>query len=278
MKFGLIKNQSKLEKLRQHLRDKYPYSLERFGKIVAYEMPALPQPFPRLREVLENGTYPRNFWGVEYYLATNGGYIDSIIPAAEYYKFGFRAVADKFYSLGLSVEVIERLVQEIKSIYRAERSEVTRTSQPFFAIHNQIYSLKGELGNLLFTSRSIMDSIATLMHFLYGPNSAQFSSFADFVKYISKSHEKTGAITDDIMRQFVENKLEWFSRLRDIRDYITHFKSIGISFFEQTDGEINVHLEDRLEVNEFVWSVKRGITEFMNFMDGHFSERLTGET
>ena len=120
MRFDLIKDEQKLSKLRQKLKDKYPYTLEKFGRIVRYEMPALPQPFPRLLELLENGPYPRKFWGIEYYIATKGD-IDRIIPSAEYYKYAFRAIADKYYSLNLSVENTEKLVQEIRDIYRRTR-------------------------------------------------------------------------------------------------------------------------------------------------------------
>jgi len=237
-------------------------------------MPALPQPFPRLLQLLDNGPYPRKFWGIEYYIATKGGHIDRIIPSAEYYKFAFRAIADKYYSLNLTVETIEKLVQEIREIYKRRRFTVSSTAQPSFSVHNQVYSLKSELGNLFFTSRSIMDSVATLMHFHYGPSSSQFSSFADFKRYICNSRQTSGGIADEEVKQYIENDMSWFSRVRDIRDYITHFKSIDISLYEQALGEIDVYLEDQFEIMELIRSVKEGVTGFLEFMDEHFSQRL----
>jgi hypothetical protein len=272
--FKILKDPEKIEQLQKRLKAKYPYTLEKFGKIVGYEMPALPQPFPRLLDLLEKGKYPQKFWGIEYYLATNEGYIDRIIPAAEYYKYAFRSIADKHYSLGLSVKRIEELGAEIKETYKAVRITLSRTSQPFFSVQTQVYSLKRELGNLFFISRSIMDSIATLMHFLYGPSSNPFSSFADFKKYICKAQHSSGSITDNEMKHYIESEMSWFSRLRDIRDYITHYKSIDISFYEQATGGIDVYLEDQFEVGELIQSIHDGVSNFLKYLDEHFSRRL----
>ena len=68
--------------------------------------------------------------------------------------------------------------------------------------------------------------------------------------------------------------MEWFSRLRDIRDYVTHYKSIDISFYEQATGKIDVYLEDQFEITELTQSVHLGISAFLKFMDEHFSQRI----
>src|SRR5438067_1112178 len=121
MKFEVIKDREKLERKRQYLAKKYPHSLETFGKVVGYEMPALGSPFPKLASWLEKSMYPCQFWGIEYYVATNNGHIDRIVPAAEYYKLAFRSIADELYSLGLSIARIDDLVNAINAAYKATR-------------------------------------------------------------------------------------------------------------------------------------------------------------
>lgn len=271
MKFEIIKDQEKLERKRQFLAKKYPYSLESFGKVVGYEMPALRLPFPQLASWLEKSLYPREFWGIEYYVATNNGYIDRIIPAAEYYKLAFRSIADELYSVALSVDRIDNLQIEINEAYKNTREVMPSSGHSSFKAFTYVYTLKSELGNFFFVSRSLLDTIATLMHFLYGPKSKQHRSFTDFIKYaVSEAGEKV----DGEMKDYIERNLDWYARLKDMRDYITHYKSLDISFYEQADESIHIYLEDRFEIGELLHAVHSGISAFIKFMDRHFKNRI----
>jgi hypothetical protein len=274
MKFEIIKDKEKLERKRQFLARKYPYSLESFGKVVGYEMPALEPPFPRLASWLEKSMYPREFWGIEYYVATNNGYIDRIIPAAEYYKLAFRSIADELYSVALSVSRIDHLQLEINNAYKSTREVRSSSGHSFFNASTYVYGMKNELGNFFFVSRSLLDTIATLMHFLYGPKSKQHRSFTDFIKYAMREKSGSGEEVDAEMKDYIEKNLDWYARLKDIRDYITHYKSIDISFYEQTDGSIQIYLEDRFITGELLQAVQVGILAFIKFLDMHFKKRI----
>lgn len=278
MKFEIIKDQEKIERKRQFLTRKYPYSLETFGKVVRYEMPALRPPFPQLASWLEESFYPREFWGIEYYVATNSGYIDRIIPAAEYYKLAFRSIADELYSIALSVDRIDNLQIEINEAYKNTREVMPASGQSSFRASTYVYTLKSELGNFFFVSRSLLDTIATLMHFLYGPKSKQYRSFTDFIKYAVRDKSNLGEEVDAELKDYIEKNLDWYARLKDMRDYITHYKSIDISFYEQADGSIHIYLEDRFKINELLHAVHSGISAFINFMDNHFKSRLENLT
>jgi hypothetical protein len=278
MKFEIIKNQETLRRRRQYLAEKYPYSLESFGKIVGYEMPALRPPLPQLASLLGKSSYPRQFWGIEYYVATNNGYIDRIIPASEYYKLAFWAIADELYSIELSIERVENLQVEINKAYRSTRSVNPLSGHSSFKASTYVYALKSELGNFFFASRSLLDTIATLMHFLYGPKSKQHGSFTNFIKYASKDKNGGADETDYEMKSYIEMNLDWYARLKDTRDYITHYKSLDISFYEQSDTSIHIYLEDRFEIGELLGAVHSGISSFLKFMDGHFKERLETST
>lgn len=271
MKFEIIKDQQKLELKQRFLAKKYPYSLESFGKIVGYETPALRQPFPQLASWLEKSQYPREFWGIEYYVATNNGYIDRIIPAAEYYKLAFRSIADELYSVALSVDRIDNLQTKINEAYKSTREMISSSGHSSFKASTYVYSLKSELGNFFFVSRSLLDTIATLMHFLYGPKSRQHRSFTDFIKYAVSSE---GEKIDGEMKDYIEMNLDWYARQKDMRDYITHYKSLDISFYEQADGSIHIYLEDRFEIRDLLYAIHSGISDFIKFMDIHFKGRL----
>jgi hypothetical protein len=274
MKFEIIKDREKLQRKREFLARKYPYSLESFGKVIGYEMPALKPPFPKLASWLEKSLYSRQFWGIEYYVATNNGYIDRIVPAAEYYKLAFRSIADELYSVAFSVDRIDKLQGEINKAYKRTREVMPLSGHSSFKASTYVYALKSELGNFFFVSRSLLDTVTTLMHFLYGPKSRQHRSFTDFIKYICGDKSDVGEEADDRMRDYISKNLEWYSRLKDVRDYITHYKSIDISFYEQPDGSIRIYLEDRFEIGELLHAVQSGISAFINFMDEHFRIRL----
>lgn len=261
----------KIEELRRRLAEKYPQPLTTLGQVIRYEMPALPLPFPKLLNLLETSHYPERFVGIEYYLAGRKGFIDRIIPAPEYYKYAFRWIAEKVYSLNRSVTTIADLLAEIQEFYTATRERIPGTGQSSFLVQEQVYAIKSELGNFFFSSRAAMDTAATLMNFLYGPPSPTFHSFATFSKMMTKD---APLIMDDDIKDYLETRMHWFFKLRDIRDYLTHYKSIDVSFYEQRGGEVKVYLDDSFELQGLVGSVREGITDFLRFMDEHFTTRI----
>ncbi len=207
----------KIEQLRQRLSAKYPSPLTTLGELVRFEMPALRWPFPQLLNLLEMGKYPRRFVGVEYYLSGKKGFIDRLIPAPEYYKFAFRWIAEKVYSFDRSPAKIDELLVEERNMYTETRKTLPKTGQPSFAVQEQVYAIKSELGNFFFSSRAVMDTIATLMNFLYGPSSPTFNSFAAFVKAMTRNDPLPHSITDGEIKNYLTTKIDWFFRLRDIR-------------------------------------------------------------
>jgi hypothetical protein len=275
MKFEILKDSEKSERKRKYVTEKY--SLESFGSIVRYVMPALESPFPKLSALLEHGPYPRQFWGIDYFIATNNNYIETIVPASGYYKIAFRSIADELYSINLSKTRIDRILDEINTAYRTTREVLPGTNQSSFYAYEYVYQLKSELGNFFFVSRSILDTAATLMHFLYGPKSKQHRSFSRFREFTLKNQDPK-FLTDDEMKIYMTKNMTWYLRLKDTRDYITHHKSMDIDFFEQPTGDIRVYLESQFELSGFVHSVYGGISEFFTFIDGHFTRRLTEHT
>jgi hypothetical protein len=125
--------------------------------------------------------------------------------------------------------------------------------------------------------RGTLDSIATLMHFLYGPSSCRFTSFAAFVKYLNKGYA-AGADADRAFREYIEEHLGWFRILREYRDYVTHYGSIDITFYEPRKGVLRTYLQDALQVHEVVAPVLAGIDSFCEFVDRHFAARILRTT
>src|SRR5437879_12376834 len=146
MKFEIIKNEETQRRRRQYLAKKYPYSLESFGKVVGYQMPvSFQSPFPQLAAWLEKSSYPRKFLGIEYYVATNHGYLDRIIPASEYYKLAFCTIAEELYCLDLTVDRIRATNDNIDTAYRVTRTVNAATGHSSFHASTHVYDLKSEM-------------------------------------------------------------------------------------------------------------------------------------
>ena len=55
--------------------------------------------------------------------------------------------------------------------------------------------------------------------------------------------------------------------LREYREYVTHYGSIDISFYEARQGILR---------HDVVAPVLAGLDSFCEFVDGHFAARITG--
>jgi hypothetical protein len=240
MKNMIIKDMEKRDRIRNELTLRFKSEHATRGKGMSFSMPALKEPFPNLRKVIFESTHKNDYHNVYYYFETKHGYIKDLVPASEYYKIVFYAIAEKLYSIEISCESINAILQRIIQSHLTTRVVHQATEQPSFNICTGVYSMKTEIGNLFFNIRSVMDTVSTLLHFLYGKGAKQFSSFADFTKYICKETDKEGELTDPIMKDYI-SQMDWFFILRDIRDYITHFGTIEIDFYENTPSQLTVY-------------------------------------
>jgi hypothetical protein len=178
------------------------------------------------------------------------------------------------YALELGLGRIRVLERWIQRYYHEIRDPILRGTGPSYRVVDQVYALKSELGNILFVTRGALDTIATLFHFLYGPSSCQFTSFAAFMKSLNQG-QAGGTEPDPAMREHIAQRLDWFRTLHEYRDYVTHFGSIDISFYEPQEGVVRTYLQDALEVHEVVAPVLSGLDSFCEFVDGHFAARIT---
>jgi hypothetical protein len=277
MRFDIVRDPAKIARIQKRLADRDQQLVTSRGGLVRYEMPALPNGFPRLSRILDSSAHRAQYFGIHYHIESRDGKIERLLPAAEYYNFVFRAVADKRYTLELGFGRLGELERWIQRYYNEIREPMLRTEQPSFRVVDKVYALKSELGNILFVVRGTLDSIATLLHFLYGPSSCHFTSFAAFVTYLNKRHA-AGADADPALREYIEEHLEWFRILREYHDYVTHYGSIDISFYEPQEGVLRTYLQDALQAHEVVAPVLAGLDSLCEFVDGHFAARITGTT
>jgi hypothetical protein len=228
MRFDIVRDPAKVTRIQKRLADREQRLMASRGTLVRYEMPALPHAFPQLSRILDGSAHRAQFFGIHYHIGSKDGRIERLLPAAEYYKFVFGAVADKRYALELGLGRLRELERWIERYYDEIREPMLRTEQASFRVVDKVYALKAELGNILFLVRGTLDTIATLLHFLYGPSSRQFTSFAAFVNYLHQRHA-AGADADPALREYIEGHFGWFRILREYRDYVTHYGSIDIS-------------------------------------------------
>jgi hypothetical protein len=275
MRFDIERDPVRIANIQTGLADRHDQMMQSRGALLRYETPSLPSAFPQLSRILEASLHRAQFLDIYYHIESEDRRIERLIPAAEYYKFVFRAVADKRYALELGLGRIRELERWIQRYYHEIRDPMLRTVGPSFHVVDQVYALKSELGNILFVTRGALDTIATLFHFLYGPSSCQFTSFAAFMRYLNEG-SAGGTDLDPAMREYIAKQLAWFRTLREYRDYVTHFGSIDITFYEPQEGVVRTYLQDALEVHEVVAPVLSGLDSFCEFVDGHFAARITG--
>ena len=277
MRFDIVSDPAKVARIQKRLTDRDQQQMASRGALVRYELPALPSAFPRLGRILDGSTHRAQFFGIHYHIKSRDGRIERLLPAAEYYEFVFRAVADKRHALELGLGRLHELERWIQRYYFEIRDPMLRTEQPSSRVMDKVYALKSELGSILFLARGTLDTVASLLHFLYGPSSAPFRSFGAFVKYLKQAHA-AGADADPALREYIEGHLEWFRVLREYRDYVTHYGSIDISFYEPRQGILRTYLQDATQVHEVVAPVLAGLDSFCQFVDGHFAARISGTT
>jgi hypothetical protein len=273
MRFDIVRDPAKVARIQKRLADREQRLMASRGALVRYEMPALPHAFPQLSRILESSGYRAQFFGTYYHIGSKDGKIERLLPAADYYKFVFGAVADKRYALELGLGRLRELEHWIERYYNEIREPMLRTEQPSFRVVDRVYALKSELGNILFVVRGTLDTIATLSHFLYGRDSGHFTSFVAFVNYLKQRHA-AGADVDPALRDYIEEHFGWFRILREYRDYVTHYGSIDISFYELREGVLRAYLQDALQVHEVVAPVLAGLDFFCEFVDRHFAARI----
>ena len=274
MRFDIERDPGRIARIQTELADRHDLMKQSRGTLLRYDTPSLPNAFPHLSRILDGSPYRTQFLDIYYHIESEDGRIERLIPAAEYYKFVFRAVVDKRYALELGLRRIRELEHWTQRYYHELRDPMFRTAQPSYRVVDQVYALKSELGNILLVARGALDTIATLFHFLYGPSSRQFRDFADFMRYLNQGHAG-GTDPDPAMREYIARQMAWFRTLYEYRDYVTHFGSIDITFYEPQEGVVRTYLQDALEVHEVVAPVLSGLDSFCEFVDGHFAARIT---
>ena len=213
---------------------------------------------------------------MDYYIASKDGHLKEIIPVPEYFKDSFSAISEKMFALNRNIEIIKSTLDKLEEKYKSNKKTRSETGQTYFHSENEIIEIKSELSAYLFTSRAILDSLATLLHFLYGPTAGQFTSFSKFMKTAlqEKIDPKNPIQNDSAMKTYLSANLDWFWKLRDYRDYITHVGSIKISFYEMS-GSVKIVLNRAFDFFDFINETSTGLIRLLEFFDTHFAARIT---
>lgn len=274
MHFRIVTDPAKIARIQKRLARRDRQLGRARGGLVRYDMPPLPSAFPQLTRILASSAHGAQFSGIHYHIASNRREIELLLPAAEYPKFVFCAVADRRYALELGLGRLRELEHWIQRYYGELREPALRTEEPSSGVVSKVYALKAEVGNILLLVRGTLDTIATLLHFLYGPSSTRFLSFAAFVNHLNK-RPAAGPDVDPALRAYIEQHLEWFGLLREYHDYVAHYGSLDVTFYEPREGLVRTYLQDALEVHEVVAPVLAGLDAFCEFVDQHFAARIT---
>lgn len=278
MKFDIIKDEKKAQAIRHTLGENWMENRPP-GDVVSWAVAALDMPFPALRSValdFEWG-YRQQFRGASYYIQTKHGHVREIVPAAEHFLSGCLALAEQRYAMQLSVIRIARALAEVGELYRVGRKVRETTGQSHFRVGPQLYTVGADFDHFLFTARSLLDSVTTLLPFLYGPNANRFASFGGFVSKVSRETATDKDFRDDEMKQYLADRGNWFRLLRDLRDYATHAGRQRLMLLSDSDGSLKVYAHHRYEIVATMRTIGDGVDEFLRFCDDHFSRLIKGK-
>jgi len=118
MKYNAITDDDKITKKREYLRMQYEIATATKGKLVRYVMPALRCPFSNLSKWIFESNHRDKFHNRYYFIATDKDYLQQLIPATEYYKVVFSAIAEKVYAANLCLEKIDTLIGQIQNAFK----------------------------------------------------------------------------------------------------------------------------------------------------------------
>ena len=87
-------------------------------------------------------------------------------PTEYFFNVSF-AISEKLFSLQTSLNNINKIYDELLPLYQEKQILNSQTQRPYIRTEKQVPLLKREISIFLFDSRSILDTITTLFHFLY---------------------------------------------------------------------------------------------------------------
>jgi hypothetical protein len=271
MRFEVVRDPSKVAKLREAVGEAWQRRHDARGRLVAHSMPALPQICPQLMSTIFGSAHREQYMGVFYYVESKDRHVRHLTPAAQYYVSALQAMADDRYSLSASIARTAALLGSIQNQWRRTKHEYGPNKQPIFSVEEHVFQLKTEIAAALFFARGLLDVFATLSHFLYSPTSRVFSSFTDWLKHLAKP--RTTEPCDETMRTYCGAHMQWYWYLRDFRDYVTHHSSLDIAFYEQ-NGKLEVYLQHLVRPQDLLRDISNGVDSFLSFADSHYSARF----
>lgn len=242
------------------------------GVTIAYEEPLKNDLFPALKRALSQTNWPMQFNGLYYRLRSNGGFLEECVPAPEYYKLSMRAMSQKYHSFLCNGRNLETLIRHIQEVYQNNLDRFGRSGQPKIRFNMELYELRTELSSFLFHIKALLDQFAALVQFLSGPRANKFASFNDLVKKARKANPPPEI--DKKLAVYLAREIGWFSRMRDLRDFIAHHGFIRLQLIETSGGRLELFFHHRIELISLIDECTLGLDDTLNFLDTHFAHKI----
>jgi len=242
------------------------------GNTICYEEPLHHAILPGLMQALNDTKWPYQFHGYFYQLKTNYGLIQEEVPASEYYKIAHRAMLQKYHAATLTLQFIESLISDLAKKYPEVRKTIGKTNQPKLNFNLELYNLRSSFASLLFLQRSLLDEFSSLVQFLSGPKSKQFSSFADLMSKCKGSNPPNEVPPE--LQVHMRDHSNWFWRMRDIRDYIAHHGFVHFHLVESSNGELRFYIHHRLDMLELAQEFMVGLNDMLAKIDFAYTKRI----
>jgi len=264
MIFELISNKEKAAKPPKARIERFDFKAIE-GSTVCYHQPLYQAPLSRLQSAIYAGVSLRALKGRYYKIQSNGGYLHLHYPAGEYYKIAFRMMRNNVHTIRLAKGEVQNYQAAIEDIYYT-RKEILPNGQAKLSFDKEIYQLRANLTTYIFSVRATLDTISSIFPTIYGPKIGQHISFNGLIKHILSGKCQ---IKDPVLVKFLSDEMEWFTLLKDVRDYLAHFGAINFSLKEGNCGALYIEMFRGIEVNAFVEAVDIGFSRLLKFLDEH---------
>ncbi|MCY1536177.1 hypothetical protein D9M68_716220 [compost metagenome] len=174
-------------------------------------------------------------------------------------------ILDNTHTIRLSLEEIEASQEAISKIHR-EKKEQLSSGQTKLSFDKEIYQLRASIFTFVFSVRATLDTIASLFQTIYGPQVGQHTSFNGLMSHMTS---KKCTIQDEPLITYLKSNMEWFTLLKDIRDYLAHFGAIHFSIKEGDSTTLHIEMFNGIEINSFIETVHAGFQELLIYLDNH---------
>lgn len=220
--------------------------------------------FPLLSKVNIQGSP-----GIYYRFKSETGFIEELYPAGAFISHMLMDISNRWHSASLCHERIARSYRKIREGYEKNRSTYG-SGYPKLYFNDELHELRADYASLLYLIRASLDQIASCVYELLGVKRDPVRSFAKLIKDAEKGKSD---LPLPIEAKLVRVR-DWFFKMRDIRDYISHLGFVRVTIWETSEKDIDICIHDRIDLPGSADYFYKEFTDLLRSLDLLMSDHL----